>query len=112
MRNMSFSMTTEAMINRTKTVTRRQGWTNLQPGDLLCAVKKGMGLKKGEKVERLGTIRVVRVDRWPVGMMPAEDCAKEGFGHLTPTQFVEMYCKANTCTEWDICTRIEFEYID
>ena len=60
---MSFALTTEQIFNRTKTVTRRVGWTFLKPGDLLCAVRKGQGLKKGEKVERLATLRVVSVRR-------------------------------------------------
>jgi len=42
-RCMSFSMTTDAVRNRTKTVTRRLGWNFLKPGDLLWAVEKGWG---------------------------------------------------------------------
>lgn len=45
---MSFSHTTDQILNRTKTVTRRLGWENLQPGDRFWAVKKAMGLKRGE----------------------------------------------------------------
>ena len=52
-RNMSFSMTTEAIRDRSKTVTRRLGWSFLQPGDLLWAVEKGMGLKKLAKLRDL-----------------------------------------------------------
>lgn len=112
MRNMSFSMTAEAMIAKTKTVTRRQGWAALSPGDVLCAVKKGMGLKKGEKVERLGKIRVVAVERLPISEIDQADCIAEGFGHLTPAEFVAMYCKANGCKPEDACTRIQFVHID
>ena len=32
-RHMSFSMTTEAVRNRTKTVTRRLAWWDLKPGE-------------------------------------------------------------------------------
>lgn len=56
-------LTTDQVRNRTKTVTRRLGWKFLQPGDIVNAVKKGMGLKKGEKVEVLGQIKVVRCNR-------------------------------------------------
>lgn len=38
MRNMSFSMTTGQIINRTKTVTRRFGWWRLGPGEKVRAV--------------------------------------------------------------------------
>lgn len=55
-------MLTKQQINsRAKTVTRRLGWRNLKPGDLLSGVEKGMGLKAGEKVVRLATIRVVSI---------------------------------------------------
>ena len=63
MKSMSFMLTRQAVIDRTKTVTRRLGWDNLKPGDRLYAVTKAMGLKKGEKQERLGVIEVVSVRR-------------------------------------------------
>jgi len=53
MRNMSFAMTTDAVIARTKTVTRRTGWKFLKRGDLIRPMRKTMGLKKGEKIEPL-----------------------------------------------------------
>ena len=113
-RNMSFMATVEQFKDRTKTVTRRQGWRFLKAGDLLMAVEKGMGLKKGEKMKRLGLIRVVRVLREPLYLVAVRDdeCAKEGFPELTPRQFVELYCKINGCSQQAECTRIEFEYVD
>ena len=59
MRNISFSMTTEAVRRREKTVTRRLGWWNLKPGTVLQAVEKAQGLKKGEHVKPICLIRVV-----------------------------------------------------
>ncbi len=119
MRNMSFSMTTEAVRNRTKTVTRRVGWSNLQPGTLLCAVEKGMGLKKGEKVKRLATIRVVSVrqeDIWEVTNYPQEEMVREGLPDLTPGDFWLMFVRANgwgrSCILRHHVNRIEFEYVD
>ena len=50
MRLMSFSETTDQIRARTKTVTRRDGWDNLRPGERLWAVEKAMGLRKGQKV--------------------------------------------------------------
>jgi hypothetical protein len=53
-RNISFALTTAQVRARTKTVTRRVGWTFLKPGDLLQPVVKCRGLKKGERVEKIG----------------------------------------------------------
>lgn len=110
-RNMSFSATIEQMRSRTKTVTRRQGWMHLKPGDVLCAVEKGMGLKKGERVKRIGLIRVSDVRREPVGAVTLGDVTLEGFPDWSREQFVDLYCKLNRVTESDLCTRIEFEHI-
>jgi hypothetical protein len=49
-RNISFALTTAQFLDGSKDVTRRIGWKNLNAGDVLCAVKKGMGLKPGEKI--------------------------------------------------------------
>lgn len=118
-RNMSFSMTTEAVRNRTKTVTRRLGWGNLKPGDLLWAVEQGMGLKKGEKVKRLGLIRVVSVmqeDIYDVMDYGQDEMVREGFPSLTPGGFWEMFLRANgwlrSHTLLHPVNRIEFEYVD
>lgn len=61
MRNISFAMTTQQIRDRTKTVTRRLGWKTLRQGEVLNAVVKCQGLKKGEKIEKLATIRVTDV---------------------------------------------------
>lgn len=50
MKLMSFSMTTEAFERCEKTVTRRLGWWNLKPGELLQGVEQAQGLRKGEHV--------------------------------------------------------------
>ena len=59
-RIMSFSKTIPQMYAKTKTVTRRTGasWMKLQPNDRLWAVEKAQGLRKGEKVKRIGPIIV------------------------------------------------------
>ena len=36
MRNISFALTKQQFLDRTKTVTRRLGWKNLEVGTLLC----------------------------------------------------------------------------
>ena len=118
-RHMSFSMTTEAVRNREKTVTRRLGWDFLKPGDVLWAVEKGMGLKKGEKVKKLCQIEVVsNLTEWlddlydynPIAARFELEC--EGFPDMTPREFIQMFCDANGCRPHVPVNRIEFEYLD
>jgi len=109
--NMAFSKTTEQIRNRTKTVTRRSidTWRKLKPGDVLQAVAKAQGLKKGEHVERLATIRVVRINQCLLCELSTQDVAREGFRGMTPEQFIFDVYRANPAT---LVRRIEFEYVD
>lgn len=112
MRNMSFAMTTEQVIDRTKTVTRRFGWWFLKPGDRVRAVKKAMGLKKGEKIESLCVIEIVSVRAEALCDITQEDCIKEGFGEMTPDEFVAMLCDHyKSVDKQSIVNRIEFKYV-
>ena len=110
-RNMSFMLTTEQIKNQTKTVTRRLGWKFLQIGDVLNAVEKCQGLKKGEKVKRLCQIRVVSVRREWLYAIDKNDCVKEGFPKMSPVEFINMFIDEMGCSDYDFVTRIEFEYI-
>lgn len=112
MRNMSFSLTTPQFKARTKFVTRRLGWKTAKAGDLICGVEKAMGLKKGEKMVRLGIIRIVSARRESLMSITAEDCVLEGFPDFTPEQFIKMLCVANSIKPYKIITRIEYEYTD
>jgi len=117
MRLMSFALTTPQILNRTKTVTRRCGWTFLKPGDLLQAIEKGQGLKKGEHVRRLAVLRVVSVGRQPLSAIGnayhVDDCRREGFPEMSPAEFIEMFCRSHKgCSPTTIVTRIEFSYED
>ena len=58
---MSVSMTTDAVYDRTKTVTRRHPdtWQDLDPGDRLTLIEKGMGLPKGAKQVVICEVEVV-----------------------------------------------------
>lgn len=122
MRNMSFMLTTEQIRNETKSVTRRAGWVNLKAGDLICAVEKCQGLRAGEKLNRLKTIKVVSVRREPLRAMTDDpeyglaECVKEGFGdHPSlqwPSEFVPFFCNSHRgCTPETEVTRIEFVYV-
>jgi hypothetical protein len=114
-RNMSFSLTTEAARSRMKDVTRRLGWANLKPGDVVQQVEKGMGLKKGEKVKKLHLIRIVsNTPEMLINMdnHDPDECRREGFPAMTVGQFIDMFCKHNRVTTYAIVNRIVFEYLD
>jgi hypothetical protein len=118
-RNMSFALTTDQISARSKTVTRRLGWTFLKPGDLISAVKKCRGLKKGEKVERLAVLRVKDVKRESLTLLivapkhAREEVVAEGFPEMGAAQFVEMFCRSHRpCMPDTTVTRIAFEYVE
>jgi hypothetical protein len=127
MRNMSFALTTAQILNRSKTVTRRSGWKTLQPGTLIQAVKKGIGLKPGQKVEKLAVLRVLSVRREPLRRLVEDftyglaEVAREGFTDHpsvkgSPDCFVDFYRNAHHASDRptldDDVTRIEFEYVE
>ncbi len=116
---MSFALTTAQILDRSKTVTRRVGWKFLKPGDLLCAIEKGQGLKKGETVTRLGVIRVLKAEHeWMSGFRERPDaqaeCRREGFPEMTPDEFYNFFRGSHDNPSADdlAVTRIEFEYIE
>jgi hypothetical protein len=112
MRNMSFMLTTEQVRNKTKPVTRRMGWKKLKPGDLVQGVVKGMGLKKGEKIEKLHIIRVKSNSPEVLNTITEKEVTLEGFPGKSPQWFVEMFCKSHKgCTPESFVNRIEFEYV-
>lgn len=113
MRNISFALTTGQVRAKTKTVTRRLGWLNAKPGDRLQPVVKGMGLKSGETVERIGAhIRLVSVRREPLNAITADDVTREGFT-MTPDEFVVLFCRSHKgCAPDTEVTRLEFVYED
>lgn len=120
MRNLSFALTTAQVRARAKTVTRRRGtWWHrvLRPGDLLCAVEKSQGIKRGGLV-RLGTIRVVSVRTEGLDAMLHDmeygdaEAIREGFPEMVGAAFVQMFCRHMGGDRSQIVTRIEFEYVD
>lgn len=116
-RIISFALTTAQFRARTKSVTRRVGWRRLLPGTVLCGVVKAQGLRKGEKVERLGLIIVEDVRREPLNQMCADlaygwrECALEGFEGREPADFVAEFCESHRCQPDTIITRIEYGYV-
>ena len=95
MRMMSFALTERQLMDGSKTVTRRTGWENLTAGTRLLAVRKAMGLKRGEKAVVLCEIDVASVRREPLCDILREDVIAEGFPEWQddPVSFVLMFCK-------------------
>lgn len=119
---MSFSMTTEQARAKSKTVTRRLGWHKLKPGTRLWQCVKAMGLKPGEKVERIWLIEVVDVRPEPLQRMiddrpyGLQETTKEGFpvGHALhePVDFVDFLCDKYLVKPQTEFRRIEFSYVE
>lgn len=120
---MSVAMTTDAVIERRKTVTRRKGWTFLKPGDTLTLCRKVQGRKPGEPLERLAEVEVVCVNREPLSDLysteserngyGAAEVAAEGFPGLEPVFFVRKFFEdAQGMDPADEVTRIEWRYLD
>jgi hypothetical protein len=111
-RNMSFAITTNQVRNRTKTVTRRNGWWNLKSGDILNAVEKGMGLKKGEKIKVICQIKVISVKAERLADINGPEIRKEGFPEMTKFEFLKMFMKTHKdILPSSFINRIEFEYL-
>lgn len=110
-RNMSFFITTAQVRDKSKVITRRLGWLFAKPGDIVNACVKCQGLKKGEKIEKICQIKIISIHREPLYCVDDKEVSREGFIGKTAEWFVEMFCKANKCTESTIVTRIEFKYI-
>lgn len=75
-RLMSVAMTTDAVIERRKTVSRRVNWWEnkngrrlLAPRDTLTLCRKVQGRKPGEPIDRLVDVEVVSVWREPLGVL-------------------------------------------
>lgn len=116
---MSFALTTRQILDRSKTVTRRTGWSFLKPGDLIQAIEKGQGLKKGEKVKKLAVLRVKSVrGEWMSDFVDRDDayqeCCREGFPEMTPREFNDFFRGSHADPGLDELrvNRIEFDYVD
>lgn len=130
MRNMSFSLTTEAVRNRTKDVTRRIGWSNLKPGELFWAVEKSMGLKKGEKIKKICLLECLSNSSenlldLPINLQKKMNSQKteierEGFPGWSPIEFFTFFCDThyskskitNQMLSEAKVNRIEFQYVE
>lgn len=117
-RLMSVSHTTQAVIDRQKTVTRRLGWWRdkngrllLKPGDQLTLCEKVMGRRKGEPLVKLAEVGVIDVARCQLRVHSEGDAAREGFPDWTWPEFVEFFCETFKVTPETVVTRIEWVYL-
>ena len=112
MRLMSVAMTEAAVLDRTKTVTRRLGWRFLKVGDRVTLCRKVMGLKKGESVVRICNVEIIGVRRERLEEITLGDVALEGFPSWPVSQFVIMFMRAMKCDHETEVTRIEWRYLE
>ena len=108
---MSVSLTADAVVRRTKTVTRRKGWLFLKVGDTLTLCRKVQGRKEGDPLDKLAEVEVTSIRREPLHAITAEDVRREGFTGQTPQFFVELFCDNMKCKPDTIVTRIEWRYL-
>lgn len=118
-RLMSVALTEEAVRDRRKTVTRRLGWwmdrrgrLMLKQGDRIVLCRKVMGLRPGEKPERLCEVEVVGVRRERLDEITEADVTREGFNGQTRAWFVDFFCEHMKVTPTTEVTRIEWRYLD
>jgi hypothetical protein len=97
-RNMSFAMTTEAYRRREKTVTRRDGWWKLRPGEVFTGCVKCMG---PEPLRRL-------IEDPEYGR---QEMIREGFPGMEPREFCDRYIRHNGGDLATLRNRIEFEHL-
>ena len=111
MRNISVALTEKQIRARTKDVTRRLGtfYVCLKPGDLLRAVDKCMGFKKGEHPRQIAILRVKHVRIEQLNDITPNEVRREGFPEMTCTEFIAFFCKHMKCKPDALLTRIEFE---
>ncbi len=121
---MSVSLTEDAVVAHTKTVTRRLGWLMLKPGDRLTLCRKVMGRRKGEPLVRLVDVEVVDVRRERLWDITDEEIAREAVplehftewyadtGQPTPDAWVSWFAEHMGCAPDDLVTRIEWRYLE
>lgn len=115
-RLMSVALTSSAVRERRKTVTRRLGRNFLKPGTRLTLCEKVQGRRRAdgtvEPLVRIAEVEVVSARREPLDSIQPGDTAREGFPDWTGGQFVEFFCNAMKCTPDTLVTRVEWRYLD
>lgn len=120
-RRMSCSMTVPAVRARTKTVTRRHPatWRNLQAGDRLVLIEKGMGLPKGAHQVVIGHVEIISNRIEPLALIANDgELAAEGLPGMSALGFMRMWADSHGhrgASDTDLprldCRRIEWRYL-
>lgn len=102
-RLISVALTEAAVVDRSKTVTRRLGWRTLKAGDRLTLCRKVMGRRRRdgtvEPLVRLAEVVVVAAFREHLDSILPSDVVAEGFPGQTPEWFVMFFCNTHKgCT--------------
>jgi hypothetical protein len=112
-RLMSVALTVPQVRDRSKTVTRRNGWLMLKPGDPLTLCEKVRGRKKCEPLVRIADVQVVSVRLEPLNAITPQDVAAEGFPGWTPEKFVSCFTGTDKgCEPGTVITRVAWRYLD
>jgi hypothetical protein len=119
-RLMSCTLTEQAVVDRTKTVTRRTGWLMLRPGDRLTLCRKVMGRRKGDPLVRLAEVEVTSVRRERLSAITAADVGREGVGWEmfgldrppSPAEWVAWFSAEQRVDSDAYVTRIEWRYLE
>lgn len=111
MMRMSFALTERQLLDGSKSVTRRLGWRKVKAGDEAVAVRKCMGIPKGQRQHVLGRIRVTSARQERLDEITLEDVEREGFPEMSVTGFIEFFCRHMKCRPSTFVTRIEFELL-
>jgi hypothetical protein len=83
----------------------------LKPGELLRAVDRCMGFRKGEHPRQIAMLRVVSVRLERLHSITQADVIREGFPKMSPEEFIAFFRKHMKCAPDEQVTRIEFEYV-
>ena len=111
MKLISCALTQPQILDESKTETRRLSWKNVKSGDRLCFVDRVMGFKKGQKPKRLKIVEVVKAWRERLCEINQEQVVCEGFPDMSPSEFVDMFCKNMKCQPETEVTVIQFKYV-
>jgi hypothetical protein len=66
----------------------------------------------GEPLDRIAEVEVVSVRREPLNAITQSDVAAEGFGQMTPAEFVTFFCASHRgCQPGTEVTRVEWRYL-
>jgi hypothetical protein len=113
---MSVAATTQAVLDRTKTETRRLGWAWLMPGVDLDLCRKVQGRRRAdgtvEPLERLARVHVWQTGRERLDAITQASVDREGVpGVSTPAEFVAFYCDTFKVTPDTMVTVLRWEYL-